>query len=91
MYSTGDLIEVDIKGKLHFKGRVDNQIKYLSYRIEPEEIEAAFQSLDEVSDVCVVFLCEPNGIHKIVAYVSLYKELADDLLFRNRLGGYKWQ
>jgi len=74
MHTTGDFVEVDNVGKLHFKGRVDNQIKYLGYRIEPEEIEAAFQSLDEVCEVCVVLLSEPSGIQKIVAYVSVHNK-----------------
>ena len=74
MYTTGDFVEVDNEGKLHFKGRVDNQIKYLGYRIEPEEIEAAFQSLEEVCEVCVVLLSEPSGIQKIVAFVSVHNK-----------------
>ena len=42
MYRTGDLVEKASNGYLYFKGRVDNQIKHMGYRIELEEVEAAF-------------------------------------------------
>jgi D-alanine--poly(phosphoribitol) ligase subunit 1 len=39
-YKTGDIVERDTqKGLLYFRGRSDNQIKYLGHRIELEEIE----------------------------------------------------
>ena len=40
MYKTGDLVVEDIKNDvIYFKGRKDNQIKHMGYRIELEEIE----------------------------------------------------
>ena len=41
MYKTGDIVQKASNGHLHFKGRVDNQVKHMGYRIELEEIEAA--------------------------------------------------
>jgi len=40
-YRTGDAVERDSEGLLHFVGRTDHQIKISGYRIEPAEIEDA--------------------------------------------------
>lgn len=45
VYRTGDLAVRDKKGILHYKGRKDNQIKHLGYRIDLGEIEAAAASV----------------------------------------------
>src|ERR1700722_3685097 len=39
MYKTGDVVERTQNGNLHFRGRIDNQIKHMGFRIELEEIE----------------------------------------------------
>ena len=41
-FYSGDLVEFDFNGKLIFKGRKDNQIKWNGYRIELEEVEYKF-------------------------------------------------
>lgn len=54
-YRTGDLVREDADGKIWFIGRVDNQVKFGSYRVELEEIDHAVQSIDGVRRaVCVV-------------------------------------
>lgn len=68
MYKTGDLVRLDQQGDFHFVGRADNQIKFMGYRIELEEIEAAFNSLSFIDECCVV-LQENNGAAKIVAHI----------------------
>ncbi|MDA8760483.1 AMP-binding protein [Amylibacter sp.] len=40
-YKTGDLVQ-EINNVIFFRGRVDNQIKHMGYRIELEEIESYF-------------------------------------------------
>lgn len=54
-YRTGDLVEQDEKGLVHFKGRSDNQIKHMGYRIELEEIESVINSLPNVEQCLVVY------------------------------------
>lgn len=45
LYKTGDIVEIDDSGDLHFIGRVDRQVKVRGYRIELEEIEGALMNL----------------------------------------------
>lgn len=69
VYRTGDLVQRDAQGMLHFKGRVDNQVKHMGYRIELEEIEAAFNALDAVQEVGVVYHRDALGTGSIQAFV----------------------
>jgi len=70
MYRTGDLVRLDDAGWLHFKGRADNQIKHMGYRIELEEIEAAFAVVPEVDEVAVVYHDDHGEAGHIVAFVA---------------------
>ena len=84
MYKTGDLARVDpTDGKLYIRGRRDNQIKHMGYRIELEEIEAALNCLNYISEAAV--LHSQNGqLSRIVAVVST-KEDRDDLQIKHDL------
>jgi non-ribosomal peptide synthetase component F len=53
IYKTGDRGEFDENGELHFRGRVDSQIKISGYRIEIGEIEAKIMSCTGIIDVKV--------------------------------------
>lgn len=75
VYKTGDLVEKDIKGQLHFKGRVDNQIKHMGYRIELEEIEAALNMLDYVNEAGVLYCDLGNGMGQIKGFVNVRKQV----------------
>jgi D-alanine--poly(phosphoribitol) ligase subunit 1 len=75
MYKTGDLVERAENGYLHFKGRVDNQIKHMGYRIELEEVEAAFSSLAYVNEVGVVYERLSQELGFIKAYASINKQI----------------
>ena len=84
MYKTGDLTRVDpADGKLYIRGRRDNQIKHMGYRIELEEIEAALNCLDYISEAAV--LHSRNGeLSRIVAVVST-KDDHNDMQIRQDL------
>jgi len=71
MYKTGDIVEKRDNGYLYFKGRIDNQIKCMGYRIELEEIEAAFNSLTYVNEVGVIYKKINNDLGQIKAFVNL--------------------
>ncbi|MCV2370919.1 non-ribosomal peptide synthetase [Roseateles oligotrophus] len=53
IYRTGDSGWLDGLGRLHFKGRIDRQIKLRGYRIEPGDVEAACRSLPGVVQAVV--------------------------------------
>jgi D-alanine--poly(phosphoribitol) ligase subunit 1 len=70
MYKSGDLVSYDeVKDLYHFKGRKDNQIKRMGYRIELEEIENVLNSLDCIEESAVVFLNNEKIKSKIIACV----------------------
>lgn len=71
MYKTGDLVEEASNGYLYFRGRIDNQIKHMGYRIELEEIEAAFCTLSYIDEVGVIYEKINEELGQIVAYIAI--------------------
>lgn len=51
LYSTGDLVKFDRRGRLHHMGRADNQVKIRGYRIELEEVESRVKNHTGIEDV----------------------------------------
>ena len=81
MYRTGDLVRLGDDGLLRFKGRVDNQIKHMGYRIELEEVEAAFSALPVVHEVGVIYKTTvPGAPGSILAYVNTDKGVTAESL-----------
>ena len=74
MYKTGDLVE-DKNSLLYFKGRADNQIKHMGYRIELEEIEFALNSIAGVEQSAVLYQRSKSAYGKIIAYISSQKDI----------------
>lgn len=70
-YRTGDLVERDESGRLHFRGRVDFQIKHLGYRIELEEIEAALNQVDGVREAAALYKRMGEGLGMIVGFAAV--------------------
>ncbi len=84
-YRTGDLVLRDPQtGYLHFKGRKDNQIKHMGYRIELEEIEAALAGFSELSQGAVVYHRKSATAGRIMAFVTLAHDVAAQDI-KNRL------
>ncbi len=85
MYKTGDLVERMSNGYIHFRGRIDNQVKHMGYRIELEEIEAAFSTLSYVDEVGVIYEKINAELGQIKAYISINKpglsetDIVDDI------------
>lgn len=65
LYRTGDIVERDHVGDLHFLGRRDRQIKVRGYRVELEEIEETLRAIG--CREAVVKFSSDDGL---VAYVS---------------------
>ncbi len=69
IYRTGDRVRWRRDGRLEHLGRVDSQLKFRGYRIEPGEIEAHLQRLEDISQALVVAHAEPGGVAKLLAYI----------------------
>jgi amino acid adenylation domain-containing protein len=54
MYRTGDIGRWLYDGTIDYKGRLDDQIKFNGYRIEPSEIENTIKKLAGVQEVKVI-------------------------------------
>ncbi|MFN3242629.1 MAG: amino acid adenylation domain-containing protein [Planctomycetota bacterium] len=53
VYRTGDLVTVDQRGRLHYHGRIDAQVKVRGYRIELEAIETVLARCPGVREVAL--------------------------------------
>lgn len=78
-YRTGDLVE-ERDGLLYFKGRADNQIKHMGYRIELEEIENALNKYIETKESAVIYKRVNDSYGKIIAFVSMEKSVDEAVL-----------
>lgn len=82
-YRTGDLVQRDAVGQLHFKGRIDFQIKHMGYRIELEEIEAALASISGVTECAVIYQKLDDSLGQILAFAALHQpESTESLLHK---------
>jgi D-alanine--poly(phosphoribitol) ligase subunit 1 len=77
IYKTGDVVERNEDGFLYFRGRIDNQIKHMGYRIELEEVEAAFSTLTYIDEVGVVYERLSNELGHIKAFISVNGNIKD--------------
>ena len=73
IYRTGDLVFVNDRGEMVFKGRKDSLIKHMGYRIELGEIEhVIINTLKLVKNGCVVYNHQRK---EITLYYEAEKEL----------------
>jgi D-alanine--poly(phosphoribitol) ligase subunit 1 len=87
IYRTGDLVSYDESLNVYmFKGRKDNQIKRMGYRIELEEIENAFNTLEFTEESAVIYVDNANYKAKIIACIKS-KELEEPII-RQELSKY---
>ncbi len=68
MYRTGDLGRWLPNGVVEFLGRADDQVNLRGYRVEPGEIAATLEKLDEVRQAVVIERAE-NEASRLVAYI----------------------
>ena len=74
IYRTGDIVFINTRGEIIIKGRKDNLIKHLGYRIELTEIEHVLvNTLKIVDNACAVH-DSPKG--RIIVYYEAQEELS---------------
>ncbi|PBC86839.1 MULTISPECIES: non-ribosomal peptide synthetase [unclassified Streptomyces] len=69
LYRTGDRVRMPDDGALEFLGRLDDQVKISGVRIEPAEVEAAFERDPAVRSAVVTAPRTADGHTRLVAYV----------------------
>lgn len=83
IYRTGDVVFVNERGEIVFKGRKDNLIKHMGYRIELDEIEhVVINTLKIVKNGCVVY-------NKAKKEITMFYENEAEITpadFRNKIG-----
>ena len=68
---TGDRATLNSDGSILIVGRSDNQINYKGYRIDPDEIEAALESIDFVEQAAVTLKLNHLQQQSLAGYVSV--------------------
>lgn len=71
LYRTGDRAVRLPDGNLMFAGRVDQQIKFLGYRVEPGEIEFALCRIKEIREAVVIVREDIPGLRRLAAYYTV--------------------
>lgn len=88
LYKTGDLVQYDSDGSLHFLGRKDNQVKLRGQRIELGEVEYQVrQYFGQAQDIVAEVIVPVDGDAKkiLVAFIWLEHDRSEDIsinLFR---------
>ncbi len=68
LYCSGDLARYRSDGRIEFLGRVDQQIKWRGYRIEPGEIEAALERRPQITQAFVQLYPKEGAHQQLVGY-----------------------
>ncbi|APU38628.1 MULTISPECIES: non-ribosomal peptide synthetase [unclassified Streptomyces] len=69
LYRTGDRVRMNADGSLDFLGRLDDQVKISGVRIEPAEVEAAFEQDPRVRTAVVTVQRDSSGHSRLVAHL----------------------
>src|ERR1700687_3472972 len=75
LYRTGDLGRFLPDGQIAFMGRLDDQIKVMGHRIEPNEIVTVLNRHPEIEASIVCTYTDPSGDQRLVAYVVPAKDM----------------
>lgn len=93
-FVTGDLAEMDADGFVHPRGRLDDVIKVMGYRVSPVEIETAIAEHPGIAEAAVVAVEVRPGVSILRAFVVPAAEARVDAetlseFVRIRLAAYK--
>ena len=68
LYRSGDAVVLDERGSIHFRGRIDDQVKLRGFRVELGEIETQLARSEGVGQAAVV-LRNDDGLDQLVAFM----------------------
>jgi amino acid adenylation domain-containing protein len=69
LYRTGDLGRILPDGQIAFMGRIDDQIKVMGHRIEPNEIVTVLNRHPKIETSFVCSYADASGNQRLVAYI----------------------
>ncbi len=79
LYCTGDVARMLPDGSYGIIGRRDGQVKIRGNRVELTEVESVIRNMDNIEDVTVQ-ITKNNTNNELIAYVTLSKDLKEDLV-----------
>lgn len=84
-YRTGDRVVRHHDGMLRFLGRIDRMVKTRGHRVELDEIEAIFSSLESVSEAAAYAVPDEFNSNSILSNIKLEadSELNEEQLFKH--------
>jgi amino acid adenylation domain-containing protein len=71
VYRTGDLGRYLPNGEIAFMGRMDEQVKIMGYRVEPQEIISVLDRHPDIKESSVTSYTDDSGNRRLVAYIVL--------------------
>lgn len=71
MYCSGDLVQMDQQGQLHYLGRRDGQLKLRGFRVELGEIQARLEQVAGVEQVALQTRPDADGNLQLLAWLRL--------------------
>jgi acyl carrier protein len=69
LYRTGDLGRYLPDGQIAYLGRIDEQVKIMGFRIEPQEIVAVLSRHQDIRESFVTTYMDQSGNRRLAAYV----------------------
>ena len=72
--TTGDLMQIDDEGFLHFKTRKDDVINKSGFQIFPEKIEQVLLAHPKIAQAAVIGVSDPRKKQEVKACVILVKD-----------------
>ena len=91
-YKTGDVVEIDDSGDMHFKGRLDDQVKINGHRVELGEIEKVAQKFMPGLELCAGAPELENGHRVLFIYIKGEQKNKEELIkaIRGTLPKHLW-
>jgi amino acid adenylation domain-containing protein len=69
LYRTGDMVRMNVHGRIEFLGRIDGQVKIRGFRVELNEIETQLKNSPGVRSATVITHRDETEMDRLIAFV----------------------